>query len=193
MATTGFSPLTAKPAAKSTACSSRCPHRIFSGMLCLEAVERGAIGHRRVMATMLGSRSASLFSVSAKTRSRLASRPASFRPSQDRKGRDHGISSAFAWRLKALSLRGEHMEQARALLPLQRFKRVDQSWNVVAIDGSVILQAEFLEDDAGSSMLLAASSAFFARRKHSAAISFTNFPAWPCNASNWGWVTILFK
>ena len=52
-------------------------------------------------------------------------------------------------RLEALALLGEHMQQHGTILLLEKLEGLDQRGDVVAVDRAEVLQAQFLEDDAG--------------------------------------------
>ena len=46
------------------------------------------------------------------------------------------------------------MQQDRLVLALQKLECLDQQWNIVAIDGAVVAEAELLEDHAGQEQVL---------------------------------------
>ena len=65
----------------------------------------------------------------------------------------------------ALSLLGEDVEQHRLVLRLEKLKSPDEQSDVVAVDGPVIAEAEFLEDHARKDEVLHARLPFCARAR----------------------------
>ena len=52
-------------------------------------------------------------------------------------------------RLEAFALLREHVQQHGTVLRLEKLEGLDQRGDVVAVDGAVVLQAQFFEDHAG--------------------------------------------
>ena len=123
---------------------------VLIGMVRLEAVETGAVGHGGgdghhfgIVVGQLHQRVGEDFGVSAAAQ-RLGLAGLRIVRAQAVK-----LLLLLHGGLEALALLGEHMQQHGAVLLLEEFESLDQRGGIVAVDGAVVFQAEFLEDDAG--------------------------------------------
>ena len=151
MAQKGLKPLAASPAAKRTACSSAMPtSKYLSGMMRLEAVEAGAVGH--------GGGDGDHLVVEIGQLHHGVGEHFGIGAAAERRGlAGFGIVGTKAvklllllqGRLETLSLLGEHVQEHGAVLLLEIVEGLDQRADVVTVDGAEVLQAQLFEDDAG--------------------------------------------